>query len=96
VSRFQPRSRKQDLLQADRVAMAAWCGVDGAMWEPMPNVEGAFKILVDQDKGQHTLAVVGIQEALKRFQESRSKRQAPGAKKALKELLNLLDVLEKP
>jgi len=95
LSRYQPRSRKQDLLQANRTVMLAWCGVDGALWEPMPRVEVAFKPLIEQDNGQHALAVVSIQEAIKRFQESTKKRKAVEAKKALKELLNLSAVLEK-
>ena len=96
LSRFQPRSRKQDLLQAGRLVMAAWTGVDAGQWEPFPNVATGFKPLIDQDSGQHTLALINVQDALKRLEESRQKRRGAGVKKALKELLNLLDVLEKP
>ncbi|MDR3683210.1 MAG: hypothetical protein P4L11_05725 [Geothrix sp.] len=95
LSRFQPRSRKQDLLQVDRLAMAAWCSVDSGQWEPFPNVAAGFKPLIDQDKGQHTLTLINVQAALKRLDESHKKRQAVGAKKALKELLSLVDALEK-
>lgn len=96
LSRYQGRSRKQDLLQADRVTMMAWCSVDAGQWAPLPDVAGAFKPLLDQDKGQHTLAAIGVQEALKRFQEGAQKKQAAGAKKALKDLMAFVDVLEKP
>jgi hypothetical protein len=96
LSRFQPRSRKQDLLQVSRLAMAAWCGVDAGQWAPFPNVAEGFRPLTEQDKGQHTLVVIQVQDALKRLDESRQKRQAAGAKKALKELLNLVDMFEKP
>ena len=96
LSRFQPRSRQQDLLQADRTVMLAWCTVDGGQVERLPGVVEAFKPLMDQDKGQHTLAMISVQEALKRLQESQQKRHAAGAKKALKDLLDLVDVLEKP
>ena len=96
LSRFQLRSRKQDLLQAGRLVMAAWTGVDAGQWEPFPNVATGFKPLIDQDSGQHTLALINVQDALKRLEESRQKRRGAGVKKALKELLNLLDVLEKP
>lgn len=95
LSRFQPRSRKQDLLQADRAAMLAWCGVDAGQWN-LPGVAEAFKPVLDQDNGQHTLAVIGVQGALKRLQESQQKHQAAGAKKALKELLGFVDAFEKP
>jgi hypothetical protein len=96
LSRFQPRSRKQDLLQASRLVMAAWTGVDAGQWAPFPNVAQGFKPVIDQDNGQHTLAVIKVQDALKRLEENREKHQGPAVKKALKELLNLLDVLEKP
>jgi molecular chaperone GrpE (heat shock protein) len=59
-------------------------------------VAGAFQPVIDGDQGRHTLATVGVQEALKRLQESQKKNQASGVKKALKDLLNLVDVLEKP
>ncbi|GLH73525.1 hypothetical protein GETHLI_20270 [Geothrix limicola] len=95
LSRFQGRSRKQDLLQASRVSMMAWCGVDAALWAPMPNVDVAFKPLIEQDNGAHAVAIVGVQDALKRFQESAAKRQAQPAKKALKDLMNLAQVLAK-
>ncbi len=96
LSRFQARSRRQDLLQVDRLAMAAWCAVDSGQWEPFPHVAEGFRPLMDQDNGQHTLVLIHVQDALKRLEESHKKRQAVGAKKALKELLNLVDVLEKP
>jgi len=96
LSRFQTRGRKQDLLQADRLTMGAWCGVDAGQWDPFPNVAEGFRPLIDQDNGRHTVAVFSVQDALRRLQESRQKRQAVPAKKALKELLSLVDVLEKP
>ena len=96
LSRFQPRSRKQDLLQMGRLIMAAWTGVDAGQWAPFPDVAGGFKPLIDQDNGQHTLALINVQDALKRLEEGRQKRQGPAVKKALKDLLNLVDVLEKP
>lgn len=96
LSRFQARSHQQDLLMADRTTMLAWCMVDAGQMERLPGVAEAFKPLIDQDKGQHTLAVVQVQEALRRLQESQQKRNAAGAKKALKELLDLVDVIEKP
>lgn len=96
LSRFQPRSRAQDLLQADRTAMLAWCTVDAGTWEPMPGVAGAFQPLLDQDGDRHPKAVAAAREALKRFQESRDKRQGAAAKRALKNLLDLVDVFEKP
>ncbi|HEX7554755.1 MAG TPA: hypothetical protein VF378_14470, partial [Geothrix sp.] len=94
LSRFQARSRKQDLLQLGRLVMAAWCGVDAGQWEPFPNVEQGFKTLLEQDGGQHTLAGVSVQEALKRLQAGRKKHQAADTKKALKELLSLVDLFE--
>jgi hypothetical protein len=96
LSRFQLRSRKQELLQVRRLAMAAWCGVDAGQWAPFPNVGDGFRPFLEQDKGQHTLVVVQVQDALKRLNESRQKKNAPGTKKALKELLNLVDQFEKP
>jgi hypothetical protein len=42
------------------------------------------------------MALINVQDALKRLDASRLKHQGPGVKKALKELLNLVDVLEKP
>ncbi len=96
LSRYQPRSRPQDLLQADRTAMLAWCSVDAGLWTQLPRVAEAFKPVLDQDKGQHALAVIHAREALKRLEENQQKRQAAGAKKALKELLALVDVFEKP
>jgi hypothetical protein len=95
LSRFQPRSHKQDLLQASRLIMAAWTSVDAGQWGPFPNVAAGFKPLIDQDNGQHTMALINVQDALKRLDASRLKHQGPGVKKALKELLNLVDVLEK-
>ncbi len=96
LSRFQGRSRHQDLLQADRTTMLAWCDVDAGQWASLPGVAGVFQPLLDQDKGQHALAVLGIQDALKRLQDSQQERQAVSAKKALKNLLDFIDVLEKP
>ncbi len=96
LSRFQPRSRKQDLLQAGRLVLAAWTGADAGQWEPFPNVATGFKPLISQDNGQHTLAFIQVQDALKRLEESHQKHQVASAKKALKELLSLVDVLEKP
>ena len=96
LSRFQARSRKQDLLQLGRLVMAAWCGVDAGQWAPFPNVEQGFKTLLEQDGGQHTLAGVSAQEALKRLQAGRKKHQAADTKKALKELLSFVDLFEKP
>lgn len=96
LSRFQGKSRQQDLLTADRATMLAWCGVDAGQWNQLPRVAEAFKPLIDQDKGQHPLVVAGIQEALKRFQANQQKHQAAGAKKALKDLLGFVDMLEKP
>ena len=93
LSRFQPRSHKQDLLQVGRLIMAAWTGVDAGQWAPFPNVAAGFKPLIDQDNGQHTLIVLKVQDALKRLDVSHQKHQAVGTKKALKELLNLVDVL---
>jgi hypothetical protein len=96
LSRFQPRSRKQDLLQVDRLIMAAWTGVDAKQWEPFPNVAAGFKPLIDQDNGQHTLTLIKVKEALKQLDESHKKHQGAEVKKLLKELLNLADLLEKP
>ena len=96
LSRFQPRSPKQDLQAADRTAMLAWCSVDAGLWQQIPRVAEAFKPVLDQDKGRHPLAVASAGEALQRFQTAVTKKQAPTAKKALKELLALVDVLEKP
>ncbi len=96
LSRYQGKSRKQELLQAQRVVLSAWCGVDGGQWEPFPNVAEAFKPILDQDNGAHALAALGVQDGLKRLQESRSKRQASAAKKALKDLLGFTDLFAKP
>ena len=96
LSRYQPRSPKQDLLQADRTAMLAWCSVDAGLWQQIPRVAEAFKPVLDQDKGRHALAVASANEALQRFQTAITKKQAPAAKKALKDLLALVDVFEKP
>jgi hypothetical protein len=96
LSRFQPRSHKQDQLQVGRLVMAAWCGVDAGQWEPFPIVAQGFKTLVEQDGGRHTLAGVNVQEALKRLQEGRRKHHAADTKKALKELLGLVDLFEQP
>jgi hypothetical protein len=95
-SRFQGKSRKQDLLQAQRSTLSGWCGVDAGLWEPFPGVAETFKPLLDQDNGAHPVAVIGIQDALKRLAESRAKRQAPAAKKALKDLASLAEVLAQP
>ena len=96
LSRFQARSRQQDLLQADRTAMLAWCEVDAGQWQQLPRVVETFRALIDQDKGKHTLAVSGVLGALKRLQESQQKRYSVGAKKALKDLLDFVDMFEKP
>jgi hypothetical protein len=96
LSRFQPHSRKQDLLQASRLVMAAWTGVDAGQWEPFPNVAAGFRPLFDQDNGQHPLALMKVQDTLKRLDESHKKHQGTEVKRALKELLNLLGVLEQP
>jgi hypothetical protein len=70
--------------------------VDAGLWAPLPGVAEVFKPLLEQDKGQHTLAVIGVQEALKRLDESVKKKQVAPAKKALKDLMAFVDVLEKP
>lgn len=96
LSRIQAKSRQLDLLNADRTVMLAWCLVDSGQLNPLPAVAEAFKPVIDGDQGHHALAVMALQDALKRFQESRQKNQAAGVKKALKDLLKLVDVLEKP
>ena len=96
LSRFQPKPKDQGLIQARRATLLAWCSVDAAQWEPMPRVGEALKLAVDQDQGRHTLAAIGAQDALKRFEESRKKKQAVPTKKALKDLLGFFDVLAKP
>jgi hypothetical protein len=96
LSRYQARSHRQDLLQVERLVLSGWCAVDSGQWEPFPNVAAGFKPLIDQDNGQHTLVVLNVQDALKRLEESHRKHQAVGTKKALKELLNMIDVLGKP
>jgi len=95
LSRFQGKSRKQDLLQAERLVLAAWCGADGGQWEPFPNVAEGFKPILQQDNGAHALAVVAVQDGLKRLQESLQKRQTVAAKKALKDLLAATEVIAK-
>ncbi len=96
LSRFQAPSPKQTLLQADRVAMLGWCHVDAGLWESLPEVDQAFKPIIEGDQGRHAAAVTRVQAALKRLDASARKRQAVGAKKALGELLDLVDVFEKP
>ena len=96
LSRLQGKSRQQELRHAHRTAMLAWCLVDSGQLNPLPGVAGAFQPVIDGDKGSHTLAVMSVQESLKRLQESQQRQQAGGAKKALKDLLKLVDVLEKP
>jgi hypothetical protein len=96
LSRFQPHSSKQDLLQVSRLIMAAWTVIDAGQWGPFPNVAAGFQPLIDQDNGQHTMALINVQDALKRLEESRQKHQSAGIKKALKDLLNLVDVIGKP
>jgi len=96
LSRIQSRSRQLDLANAERTTMLAWCLVDSGQFKSLPAVAGAFQPVIDGDQGQHTLAVMGVQEALKRFQESQKKNQAAGVKKALQDLLKLVDVFKKP
>lgn len=96
LSRFQGKSRKQELLQAERVILSAWCGVDGGQWEPFPGVAEALRPVIEQDNGAHALAVMSLQDGLKRLQESRQKRQATAAKKALRDLLAATEVIAKP
>jgi len=96
LSRFQPRSRRQDLLQVDRIIQSAWCAVDSGHWEPFPNVAAAVHALVDQDKGEHTLVVLKMQESLKALEASQPKHQAAATKKALSELMNQVSLFEKP
>lgn len=96
LSRCQPRSRQADLLQADRTAMLAWCRVDAGQLDQLPDMAQAFRPLLDQDQGRHPRAVIGVQAALKRLQESQQKSRPAAAKKALQELLDLVDVFEKP
>jgi hypothetical protein len=96
LSRFQAKSHQQDLLNADRTAMLAWCLVDAGQLERLPGVAEGFKPLLDQDKGKHARAAMAVPEALKLLEESQQKRHAAGAKKALKQLLDLVDAFEKP
>ncbi len=96
LSRVQGRSRRQDELNARRTAMQAWCLVDAGQLEPLPSVATAFKPLVDDDQGRHTLAVLAVQEALGRLHEGQQKKQALGMKKALKDLVRLAEAFAKP
>jgi len=96
LSRIQGKSRQQDLLNADRTAMLAWCLVDSGQLNPLPAVVEAFRPVIHGDNGRHGLVILAVQEALNRLQESQQKNQAAGAKKALKDLLKLVDALEKP
>jgi hypothetical protein len=95
LSRYQGKTRKQELLQAQRTALAAWCGVDSGHWDPFPGVGEAFRPIMEKDNGAHAMVVIGIQGTLKRLQESRQKHQAAATKKALKELVSFVDVLGK-
>jgi hypothetical protein len=92
----QARSLGQDVRQAKRTAMLAWCGVDDGQWNLLPKVALVFKPLLDQDQGRHPQVVQGLQGALDRFQEAQKKRQAPAAKQALKDLVDRAGDLEKP
>jgi len=96
LSRIQGKSRQQDLLNADRTAMLAWCLVDSGQLNPLPAVAEAFRPVIQGDNGRHGLVVMAVHEALGRLQECQQKNQAAGAKKALKDLLKLVDALEKP
>lgn len=96
LSRVQGRSRRQDELNARRTAMQAWCLVDAGQLEPLPSVAAAFKPLVDEDQGRHTLAVLAVQEALGRLHDGQQKKQASGVKKALKDLVRLAEAFAKP
>lgn len=96
LSRFQPHSRQQDLLNADRTAMLAWCTVDAKSWQQLPALAEAFRPLLEQDNGRHPQAVQATRESLKDFQASQQMRQPAAAKKILKKLLQLVDDFEKP
>ncbi|MFN7958946.1 MAG: hypothetical protein U0P46_11590 [Holophagaceae bacterium] len=95
LSKAQGRGRKQEAAQAGRTAMLAWCLVDAGQLSPLPGVAEAFKPVIDGDKGQHTLVLVSVQDALKRLQDGQRKKQAAGVKKALRDLQKLAGVLEK-
>ena len=62
---------------------------------PMYGYE-VLKVLREEFQGFWEPQTGAIYPALKRLEEGHRKHQAAGTKKALKELLNLVDVLEKP
>ena len=96
LAQHQPASRQLDLQRADRSTMLAWCLVDAGQVERLPGLAEAFKPLMEQDRGQHTLALAKVQEALKRVQDGQKRKQKATCKKALGDLLKLIDQLEKP
>lgn len=95
LGRVAERGRKPELGQAYRTVLLARCTVEAGQLSPLPGVAEAFKAVSDGDKGQHTLILLSVQDALKRLQEGQQKKQAAAVKKALKDLQKLVGVLEK-
>ena len=96
LSRFQPKSRHQELLQLERTTLMAWCAIDAGLWNQMPRVVEDFTAALAKEGDRHTMAVASAREALQRFQAAAKKKQTAPAKTALKDLLELVGVLEKP
>ncbi|WP_306590582.1 hypothetical protein [Geothrix sp. 21YS21S-4] len=80
----QAKSADQDVRQAERMAMMAWCAVDDGQWNLIPGVDAPFKPVV----ALYPAAGPGLEASLARFREAQQKRQPAAAKKALKEVLD--------
>ncbi len=88
--------RAKACLGAELATMLAWCRVESRNWETVPNVAEAFHPLVESSSARHPVAARQVMDCLAALQENLSTRSVTGAKRDLRELLSLVERLEKP
>ena len=94
LERRLPEGRLQWLAAADRLGMRGWILLSEGKTE-LPNLDAAFRALMDNDGGKHAAAVAKTKVELERYHGALDKHELPVAQKAVGVLLDLVDDFEK-
>lgn len=94
LERRLPEGRLQWLAAADRLGMRAWILL-GEGHAAIPDLDAAFKDLMDRDAGKHSAAVAKTRIELERLHAALAKQDLPAAQKAVGVLLDRVDDFEK-
>ena len=95
LNRHLRPSRNQKLREADRLTMLAWCRTEARCWDTMPDLMEPMATVMVGDRGRHPEAVKDLQATLALFQKDLAQKSRMEVKRDLRQLLNLLDLLER-